>query len=66
MKKIDLFSKKKLMFPTHLNVISHWVLVCADLETKELKYVDSLQCYNAEDQLKVFEYLKKSTCSETG
>ncbi|CAH1733405.1 unnamed protein product [Aphis gossypii] len=65
-KKIDLFSKKKLMFPINLKSISHWVLVCADLETKELKYLDSLHGYNVNVLLKLFEYLRKIHMDRVG
>lgn len=58
-KKIDLFSNKKLMLPIRLKEISHWVVVCADLETKELKYMDSVQGYNAEVRLRIFGYSKR-------
>lgn len=57
-RKIDFFSKKKLMFPINLKKISHWVLVCANLETKELKYFDSLHGYNLNVLLKILDYLK--------
>ncbi|KAF0723270.1 sentrin-specific protease-like [Aphis craccivora] len=47
------------MFPIYLKKISHWVLVCADLKSKELKYFDSLHSYNYDIQLKILEYLIK-------
>jgi len=65
-RKINLFSKKKLMFPINLKAISHWVLVCADLESKELKYLDSLHCFDVNVQLKIFEYLRKIHMERVG
>jgi len=59
-KKIDLFSKKKLIFPIHLKDINHWVLACANMETKEIKYFDSLYGYDYYNiQVNILEYLRK-------
>lgn len=37
LEKIDLVLKKKLLIPIHLINCSYWVLVCVDLELKEIQ-----------------------------
>lgn len=41
-KKIDIFTKKKLFMPIHIDEENHWCLVCVDFEQKAIKYYDSL------------------------
>lgn len=41
-KKVDIFSKDKLIIPIHMELINHWCLVCVDFKEKSIKYYDSL------------------------
>ena len=39
---LDLFSKKKLLIRINLTSISHLVLICMNIELKQMQYYDSL------------------------
>ena len=41
--KIDIFGKRLLMFPIHLDADSHWCLAAANVVDKQIVYFDSLQ-----------------------
>ena len=41
--KIDMFGKRLLMFPIHLDASSHWCLAAANVVDKQISYFDSLQ-----------------------
>lgn len=41
--KIDIFGKRLLMFPIHLDVNSHWCLAAANFVDKQITYFDSLR-----------------------
>ena len=41
--KIDMFGKRLLMFPIHLDASSHWCLAAANIVDKQISYFDSLQ-----------------------
>lgn len=41
-KRVNLFSKKKLIVPINILRRVHWVMICVDI-TKKIQYNDSLQ-----------------------
>lgn len=51
-KNVDIFDKKKLLFPIHLTEEDHWVLVCVDFMRKTITFYDSLGC-DGYDYMKV-------------
>jgi sentrin-specific protease 1 len=56
-KNIDLFSKTKILVPINITTRSHWVLVCMNLELKQMQYYDSLQRDGIVYLKKVFDFL---------
>ncbi|XP_026806309.1 sentrin-specific protease-like [Rhopalosiphum maidis] len=56
-KKLDLFSKTKILVPINLTTLKHWVLVCMNLELKQMQYYDSLQGNGISYQKQVFDFL---------
>ncbi|XP_025192463.1 sentrin-specific protease 1-like [Melanaphis sacchari] len=65
-RKIDVFSKKKLLFPIHLQNCNHWVLVCVNFELKQIQYYDSLKRHNLEVQYNIFQYLNEQYLETIG
>ena len=41
--KIDIFGKRLLMFPIHLDADSHWCLAATNVVDKQIVYFDSLK-----------------------
>lgn len=63
-KNVDIFSKKKIFIPIHLEEENHWCLACIDFEEKSIKYYDSLggrnfKCLKLILQYLVFEHFHK-------
>jgi sentrin-specific protease 1 len=56
-KKIDIFSKKKLFIPVHIEEDEHWCLVCVDFTEKSIKYYDSLGGRNFKCLKLILKYL---------
>lgn len=56
-KKIDIFSKKKLLIPIHVEDDNHWCLVCVDFEKKSIGYYDSLGGRNFKCLKLILKYL---------
>ena len=45
-KGVDIFSKRLLVFPVHLEECAHWCLAVADVANKQMIYYDSLKKEN--------------------
>lgn len=56
-KKIDIFSKKKLFIPVHIEEEEHWCLVCVNFVEKSIKYYDSLGGKNFKCLKLILKYL---------
>lgn len=56
-KKIDIFSKKKIFIPIHIEEENHWCLVCIDFREKAIKYYDSLGGRNFKCLKLILKYL---------
>ncbi|XP_029344967.1 uncharacterized protein LOC100573040 [Acyrthosiphon pisum] len=54
-KKIDIFSKKKLFIPIHIE--DHWCLVCVCLPQKSIKYYDTMGGRNFKCLKTILKYL---------
>lgn len=63
-KHVDIFSKKKLFIPIHMEEDNHWCLVCVNIEDKTIKYYDSLggsnfKCLKVILRYLILEYVQK-------
>lgn len=56
-KKVDIFSKKKIFIPVHLEEEEHWCLICVDFVEKSIKYYDSLGGRNFKCLKRILKYL---------
>lgn len=56
-KKIDIFSKRKLFIPVHIEDENHWCLVCVDFQKKSIGYYDSLGGRNFMCLKQILRYL---------
>lgn len=56
-KNVDVFNKKKLLFPIHIVDEDHWVLVCVDFTQKTIKFYDSLGCDGFDYMKVIMSYL---------
>jgi len=56
-KKIDIFSKKKLFIPVHVEEENHWCLVCVNFTERSIKYFDSLGGRNFKCLKLILKYL---------
>ena len=58
-KKVDLITKRLLIFPVHQVDISHWCLVVADVPNKHIAYFDSIDKENSHYLVILQQYLFK-------
>lgn len=56
-KKVDIFSKEKLLIPIHLEEDNHWCLVLVDFSQQAIKYYDSLGGRNFKCLKIILKYL---------
>ncbi|XP_060880475.1 uncharacterized protein LOC132952259 [Metopolophium dirhodum] len=63
-KKIDIFSKKKLFIPIHIQ--GHWCLVYVCFPQKSIKYYDSLGGGNSNCLKLILKYLMLEHCDKKG
>lgn len=56
-KKVDIFTKKKIFIPIHLEEENHWCLAYIDFEEKAIKYYDSLGGRNFKCLKLLLQYL---------
>lgn len=63
-KKIDIFSKKKLFIPIHID--EHWCLVYVDFTKKTIQYFDSLRGRNFKCLKLILKYLMMEHVDKKG
>ncbi|XP_060843215.1 sentrin-specific protease 1-like [Rhopalosiphum padi] len=65
-KKIDIFSKKKIFIPVHIEEDNHWCLVYVDFVQKFIKYYDSLRGRNFKCLKLILKYLMMEHVDKKG
>eukprot|EP00102_Acyrthosiphon_pisum_P019813 XP_016657023.1 PREDICTED: sentrin-specific protease 1-like [Acyrthosiphon pisum] len=56
-KQIDIFAKKILFIPIHME--NHWCLVCVCFQQKSIQYYDSFGAKNSISMQRILKYLEK-------